>query len=465
MKSIYLDLTSILNRVLERASENLSFNKLLVQIGIDPSNVTFDAIIHRLVDIVLANINVASMCALVGAGFYAATMLMRTMVPLRVFGIISALFFMAYGAFAGAISTFLMYLLLLPINSWRLYQMRSLVKRARIAAQGDLSMDWLKPFMNRRAYRQGDVLFRKGQPATEMYLTVTGKFLVTEIGIELPPGRLMGELGFITPNNKRTQTVECIQSGEVLTITYDRLLEIYFENPEFGYYFLRLTSDRLIQNIARLEGMIRAEQGQAAGGPGKRCAMRSDLRYGCRRAARYTTRLPRKAASATGSAKIAETASIAVPSDDSTICPNVRERRRRNPMIKALALAVLACAASASAARASEITRQAASSSAWTGRRLSNCRRGFATTARLRISPAGPTARTIAASTINFITARRRLSAAATSATAIATGTACCAVTFDELIANSTDRGRQIRRFGAVIAMLSKPLRISFRIV
>ncbi len=69
MKSIYLDLTSILNRALERASENLSFNKLLVQIGVDPSNVTFDAVVQRLVDIVVANINVASMCALVGAGF------------------------------------------------------------------------------------------------------------------------------------------------------------------------------------------------------------------------------------------------------------------------------------------------------------------------------------------------------------------------------------------------------------
>ena len=87
-----------MNRALERASENLSFNKLLVQIGVDPSNITFDAVVQRLVDIVVANINVASMCALVGAGFYAATMLMRTMVPLRAFGIISALFFMAYGA-------------------------------------------------------------------------------------------------------------------------------------------------------------------------------------------------------------------------------------------------------------------------------------------------------------------------------------------------------------------------------
>src|SRR5579864_4141996 len=56
MKSIYLDLTSILNHALERASENLSFNRLLVQIGIDPSNITFDAVVQRLLDIVVANI-------------------------------------------------------------------------------------------------------------------------------------------------------------------------------------------------------------------------------------------------------------------------------------------------------------------------------------------------------------------------------------------------------------------------
>jgi len=116
-------------------------------------------------------------------------------------------------------------------------------------------MEWLKPFMNRRDYRKGDILFRKGQLAKEMFLTVTGKFLVTEISVELPPGRILGELGFLTPNNKRTASVECIEDGAVLTIAYDRLLEIYFQNPEFGYYFLRLSTDRLLQNIARLEGV------------------------------------------------------------------------------------------------------------------------------------------------------------------------------------------------------------------
>jgi hypothetical protein len=34
------------------------------------------------------------------------------------------------------------------------------------------------------------------------------------------------------------------------------LLEIYFQNPEFGYYFLILTSQRLLENNAKLEGII-----------------------------------------------------------------------------------------------------------------------------------------------------------------------------------------------------------------
>jgi len=256
MNSEILDLAGLLNQIVERAAQNLTIEKLLIQLNLDPSNITFDAIFQRLVDVAIANINIANTCALIAAAFYGATFLMPTMVRLRVFGILSALFFMAYGLLASAIPTFLMYTLLLPINSFRLIQILKLVKKARVAAQGDLSIDWLKPFMNTRTYHAGDVLFRKGQVANEMFLITTGKFLVTEIGVELMPGRLMGELGFVTPNNKRTQTVECIEDGAVLTITYDRLLEVYFENPAFGYFFLRLSSDRLIQNIARLEATV-----------------------------------------------------------------------------------------------------------------------------------------------------------------------------------------------------------------
>jgi ABC-type multidrug transport system fused ATPase/permease subunit len=257
------DLSTTLDRILDTAADNLSVAKVLVQLGLDPNNVTYDAIFNRLLEILLHNITLANMFALVGAIFFVATLVTQTMVPLRVANMIGCAFFAVFGALSGTITTFLLYLLMVPINAWRLRQMLTLIKKARTATQGDTSMEWLKPFMTERKYRKGNVLFRKGDVAQEMLLTVTGKFLVKEIGVELPPGRLMGELGFLSPDNRRTATIECIEDGHVLTITYEKLLEIYFQNPQFGYYFLVLTSQRLLENIARLEGIV-AQQAIAA---------------------------------------------------------------------------------------------------------------------------------------------------------------------------------------------------------
>ena len=256
MRSSGADLSTILDRILDTAADNLRIAKILVQMGLDPNNITYDALFSRLLEIVLANITLANLFGVVGAIFLVATLLMHTIVPLRIANMVGCMFFAAFGALSGSVGTFILYLLFLPINAIRLRQMLKLIKRARIATEGDTSLEWLKPFMTERKYRKGDKLCSKGDAANEMFLIVTGKFLVTEFSVELPPGSLMGELGFLTPKNRRTATIECIEGGHVLTIEYDKLLEIYFQNPEFGYYFLILTSHRLLENNARLEEII-----------------------------------------------------------------------------------------------------------------------------------------------------------------------------------------------------------------
>lgn len=259
---VFGSLNSILmaNLIFDVAAKSFMFNKLVLEVNFDPATISYDAFFDRLMGIALSNINFTNMLALVGAVLYVVTLVVRTIVPLRVLGIMSTLFFIAYGALAGAAATFFLYLLSLPINVLRLHQMLALIKKARMSAQGDLSMEWLRPFMSPRRYRAGDVLFRKGETAEEMLLTVTGKFQVVEIGMEIPPGRFVGELGFVVPGNRRTQTISCLQDGNVLTISYERLLELYFQNPQFGYYFLRLTTERLMRDVARLEGIIEANK-------------------------------------------------------------------------------------------------------------------------------------------------------------------------------------------------------------
>lgn len=262
-----LNSIAIANLDLDVMTKSSTVNKLMLELGFNLANISYDAFFNRLMDIALSNITLPNMLALAGAVLYVVTLVVRTIVPLRVLGIVSTLFFIAYGAMAGAAATFFLYLLSLPINVIRLHQMLALIKKARMSAQGDLSMEWLRPFMSPRRCRAGDLLFRKGEIAEEMFLTVTGKFQVVEIGLEIPPRRFVGELGFVVPGNRRTQTVICLQGGDVLTITYEKLLELYFQNPQFGYYFLRLTTERLMQDVVRLEGIIEANKAGAAPAP------------------------------------------------------------------------------------------------------------------------------------------------------------------------------------------------------
>ena len=116
-------------------------------------------------------------------------------------------------------------------------------------------MNWLRPYMKRRKYREGDIIFHKGDPADQMFLVGKGKYRVLELNIDLMPGQIFGELGLLTPGYHRTQSVQCIEGGHVLTIPYDEVRALYFENPEFGFYFLRVASARLLQGVARAEAL------------------------------------------------------------------------------------------------------------------------------------------------------------------------------------------------------------------
>jgi hypothetical protein len=84
--------------------------------------------------------------------------------------------------------------------------------------------------------------FRKGEVAEAMFYVVSGRFGLTESGIAIPPAQIVGELGLLAPDHRRTQSLECTEDGEVLTISYDQVKQLYFQNPKFGFYLMCLTS-------------------------------------------------------------------------------------------------------------------------------------------------------------------------------------------------------------------------------
>ena len=194
----------------------------------------------------------------IGAGFVIASLMMRLMIPLRALTLLSNLCFIVYALLHGQFPTLLLHVVLVPLNAVRIWQMMRLIRRVRAAAQGDHTMASLKPYMKRRKCRAGEVLFRKGEPAHDLHYIVAGSFRVTEIGLTLPPGQFVGELGLLAPSGRRTQSLECVADGELLSITYENVMELIFQNPDFGFHFLQLTTSRLFQNLDVMQAELEA---------------------------------------------------------------------------------------------------------------------------------------------------------------------------------------------------------------
>jgi CRP/FNR family transcriptional regulator, cyclic AMP receptor protein len=191
-----------------------------------------------------------------GAVFVIASFLVRTMIPLRALSAGSNLCFVVYAFFDAQYPTLFLHASLLPLNIMRMLQMMRLVRRVRGASGGNQTMDWLKPYMTRRRCRAGQVLFRKGDIGDSMYYIASGRFRLPEIGVQRLPGELVGELGLLAPQGQRTQTLECIQDGEVLAIRYDQVRELFFQNPDFGYYFMQLAAARLFHTLELMESQL-----------------------------------------------------------------------------------------------------------------------------------------------------------------------------------------------------------------
>ena len=186
-----------------------------------------------------------------GALLTLTTFSMKTMLHLRMVGIVSNLAFVTYGVLGHVYPVLLLHLTLLPLNVWRLQQLLRLTRQIRDATAGGLSMEWLKPFSRSKAVGAGEMLFRRGDLAADILFVLSGRFRAVEADVALEQGEVIGELGLITKEHKRTQTVVCEQSGALLLLTYDEVRQMYYQNPRFGFFFLELVAERLMRDAMR----------------------------------------------------------------------------------------------------------------------------------------------------------------------------------------------------------------------
>lgn len=198
-----------------------------------------------------------------GMAFAFASMSMRTIIPLRVFAIFACLTFAVYSAANHAWPNLIVNLVAMPIHAVRVWEMRQLTQRIAAAVDGDLNVEWLKPYMSPRRLAAGQTLFCRGDKAAEMFYVASGRLKLAELEVEIGPGQLLGEIGMFSPSKCRTFTAVALDDVELLAIGESSLKQLYFQNPKFGFYVVQLVTRRLVANIERMESLATRPRGAA----------------------------------------------------------------------------------------------------------------------------------------------------------------------------------------------------------
>lgn len=193
----------------------------------------------------LMSITLSTAIGLFGAALMIASYLMTSMLPLRLVALSACCVLVIYGAVAQTLPTLLLYGVLMPINAkkaWRVHRLVRAIERARMDSP---LAEWLLPHMTRRVAAEGQMLWQKGDIATEMIYVESGQLRLVEYGELLGPGALVGEIGLLSPDNRRTLSVRCETDCVLHSLSAEGLAQLYYTNPKLGFHVLKLIVQRL----------------------------------------------------------------------------------------------------------------------------------------------------------------------------------------------------------------------------
>lgn len=181
-----------------------------------------------------------------------ASFAMQTIIWLRMLAIASNLVLLVYAILVQHWPLAVIAVVLAAINLWRLMEMRKLVgavKTVTAASGAPVTVDWLLPYMRPVDLPKDTTLFRRGDKADAMYFVSAGRVRFNELGIEVGKGTLFGEIGIFSIDQTRSATAVCIEPCSLLLISAEKARELYYQNPEFGFYLVGLITRRLMEDI------------------------------------------------------------------------------------------------------------------------------------------------------------------------------------------------------------------------
>lgn len=182
-----------------------------------------------------------------------STFYMKKMIPLRAIGASANFVFVIYTLSSyfvlgrGIWPLFVLHAALFPLNITRMMQMIRLVSKVQESSKGHFAIDFLTPYMTKENLKKGDYLFKKGEESLKMYYVQRGVLRLEEVEVTFGEGELIGEMGLFSSDNQRSATAVCETDVDLLAISKKNVLQLYYQNPKFGFFLVQLVIDRLLK--------------------------------------------------------------------------------------------------------------------------------------------------------------------------------------------------------------------------
>ena len=180
-----------------------------------------------------------------GGALVFATFYLKTMIRLRLVAIASNVVFIIYAYMGHLVPILVLHILLLPLNVWRLFEVRQLIAKVRASAQtGMQAPELIVPYLRSVWRSKGEAIFSRGDDADCVYYLFEGSVRLQDKNLIVPQGQMIGINGIFSLEHQRTDTAVCLSDVELGVISKDKILELFYQSPDFGAFLIRMVAQR-----------------------------------------------------------------------------------------------------------------------------------------------------------------------------------------------------------------------------
>ena len=185
-----------------------------------------------------------------------STFYLKTMIRLRLVAIASNVVYVAYALMGHMVPILVLHIMLLPLNIWRLIEVKQLIRKVRASAQsGTAAPELIVPYMRKVKLAKGAPVFTKGDSADCVYYVFQGAARLIGKNVVVPRGQMLGIMGIFSREHRRTDTAVCLSDVELGVISKDKILELFYQSPDFGAFLIRMVAQRAeLDNPQRAAG-------------------------------------------------------------------------------------------------------------------------------------------------------------------------------------------------------------------